>query len=57
MSTPCVSLAETRGNITVTPTNTALLRHVYKFCWRATAGSDKSGDPILHREHPHIKKT
>jgi hypothetical protein len=30
--------------------------HVYKFCSRAATGSSKSGDPILHRESPHIKK-
>jgi hypothetical protein len=34
----------------------ALLRHVYEFCRRAAAGSGNSGDPILHREPPFIKK-
>jgi hypothetical protein len=27
----------------------------YKFCERAAAGSDTSGDPSLHKELPHIK--
>jgi hypothetical protein len=33
----------------------ALLRHVYKFCWRDAAGSGKSAYPILHREPPLLK--
>jgi hypothetical protein len=35
----------------------ALLRHVYKFCWRVASGSGKSADLILrvHREPPLLK--
>jgi hypothetical protein len=33
----------------------ALLRHVYVFCWRVAAGSGKSADPILHHEPPVLK--
>jgi hypothetical protein len=33
----------------------ALLRYLYEFYGSAAAGSDKSGDPILYREHPHIQ--
>jgi hypothetical protein len=31
-----------------------LLWRAYKFCVRAAANSCKSGEPILHIEHPHI---
>jgi hypothetical protein len=33
----------------------ALLRHVYKFCWRVATDSGKSADLILHRESPILK--
>jgi hypothetical protein len=32
-----------------------LLQHVNKFCGHQPANSGKSGEPHLHREHPHIK--
>jgi hypothetical protein len=34
--------------------NGQLLRAL-KFCLHAAANFCKSGEPILHREHPHIK--
>jgi hypothetical protein len=33
----------------------ALLRRAYKFSVHAAANYCKSGEPILHRERPHIK--
>jgi hypothetical protein len=36
--------------------HSALMRRIYKFCVRAAANSCKSGEFILHQEHPHIKK-
>jgi hypothetical protein len=35
--------------------NSAMLWHIYKFCWRVAAGFGKSADHILHPEPPLLK--
>jgi hypothetical protein len=54
---PCVSYTDNRCPcISVTDNeSSALLRHVNKFAGRQAANAGKSGEPLLHREHPHIK--
>jgi hypothetical protein len=58
-STPRVSYVDIRVHcacISVTDKeHSKLLRRAYKFSVRAAANSCKSGEPILHREHLHLK--
>jgi hypothetical protein len=56
-SMPCVSYADTYcACISVTDSeHSALLQDAQKFCGHAAVNSCKSGEPILHRERPHIK--
>jgi hypothetical protein len=56
-SAPGVSYADTHcACISMTDKeHSALLRGAHKICVCATANSFKSGEPILHRERPHIK--
>jgi hypothetical protein len=51
---PCVSYTDNRCPcVCVTDKEcSVLLWHVYKFCRRQAANSDKSGEPLLHRERP-----